>query len=277
MGMRRLKVTISYDGTAYCGFQRQGRGLVSVQDVLYAAMEGALGPFDRFGAAGRTDSGVHALGQVVAFDSDTTVPAGRVPFALNAALPPDVSALAAEDVDASFHPRFNALTKTYAYTFYGWERGALRQPLLSRYAYEVRGGLDMAAMEQAAGVLVGRHDFASFQDFGRPVRDATRTVLRCEVGRGRHALPPALGAEVGYVLVEAEGFLYHMVRIIAGTLFAVGRGRLTPGDVAAALAAGERSMTGETLPAHGLCLLEVKYGVGCGAKAEAGWSESKPT
>lgn len=274
MATRRLKVTISYDGTSYCGFQRQGRGLVSVQDVLYAAMEAALGPFERFGAAGRTDSGVHALGQIIAFDSNTTVPTERIPLALNAALPADVAALAAEDVDAGFHPRFSAVSKTYAYTFYGWGRAGngsgsagandgglhVRQPLLARYAHEVRGGLDLAAMERAARVLVGRNDFSAFQDVGRPVKDATRTVVRCEVGCGRHLQPPALGAEVGFIVVEADGFLYHMVRIIAGTLFAVGRGRLTAEDVAAALAAGDRRLAGETVPAHGLCLLEVKYG-----------------
>lgn len=255
---RRLKVTISYDGTEYCGFQRQGRGLVSVQDVLYTAIEKALGPFERFAAAGRTDSGVHALGQVVAFDTMATVPADRVPHALNAALPADVSVLAAGDVAPAFHPRFDARSKTYAYAFYGWG-GGVRQPLLSRYAYEVRGELDFAPMCRAAGILVGRHDFSAFQDVGRPVKDATRTVYRCEVGRGRHALPPSPGAETGYVVVEADGFLYHMVRIVAGTLLAVGRGRMTEQDVEAALAARDRQRTGATVPAHGLCLLEVKY------------------
>ncbi|MDP2871940.1 MAG: tRNA pseudouridine(38-40) synthase TruA [Bacillota bacterium] len=255
---RRLKITVSYDGGAYCGFQRQGRGLTSVQDVLYRAIEATLGPPARFAAAGRTDSGVHALGQVIAFDTEGTVPAERVPLALNANLPGDVSALAAEEVPFAFHPRFHAQSKTYAYTFYGWQ-GDVRQPLLARHAYEVRRAIDLAAMDLAARRLVGRHDFSAFQDVGRPVRDAARTVFRCEVGSGQHCLPPWSGSRVGFVLVEADGFLYHMVRIIAGTLFEVGRGRMDADAVAALLTSGARRGAGPTVPAHGLCLLNVKY------------------
>jgi tRNA pseudouridine38-40 synthase len=255
---RRLKVVVSYDGRAYCGFQRQGRGLVAVQDVLEMAIEATLGAPERFAAAGRTDSGVHAMGQVIAFDTLGTVPVDRVPHALNANLPADVSALAAEEVADGFHPRFNARSKTYVYTFYGWG-GDVRQPLLAQYAFLVRGPLDLAAMHRASQVFVGRRDCSALQDTGRPVRDATRTIFQCHVGAGRHELAPLTGMNVGFISVEAEGYLYHMVRIIAGTLLEVGRGKMTAEDVHTVLESRDRSRAGPTVPANGLCLLRVSY------------------
>ena len=256
---RRLKLILSYDGAAYHGFQRQRPGLVTVQDVLFDAISRVCGgPPERFAAAGRTDAGVHARGQVVAFDTTGTVPTDRLVPALNANLPPDVSVVAASEVAGTFHPRFDAVGKTYAYSFYGWGR-APRQPLLDRYSLYTPAALDPAAMDAAAATLCGRHDFRAFQDTGRPVTDATRTVAACRVLVARSEHPPWRGLDLGWVEVQADGFLYHMVRIIAGTLIDVGRGRLASGDLAQALAGGRRGDLGPTVPPRGLCLLAVHY------------------
>jgi tRNA pseudouridine38-40 synthase len=256
---RRLKLVVAYDGTAYCGFQRQGRGLTSIQDVLYDAIETTFGaPPARFAAAGRTDAGVHALGQVVAFDTEGRVPSDRAAAALNANLPPDVAVVAAAEVAPGFHPRFDAVSKTYSYCFYGWG-GRPRHPMLDRHALYFPSRLDLGGMDEAARVLEGRHDFSAFQDAGRPVADPTRTVLRCRVSAREQTTPPLLGLEVGWITVEAEGFLYHMVRAIAGTLLEAGRGRLTPSDVAAVLAGRQRRAGGPTVPPRGLCLVKVDY------------------
>jgi len=259
---RRLRVTISYDGTEYCGFQRQGRGLVSVQDVLYEAIAAVTGgPPERFAAAGRTDAGVHARGQVIAFDTSGKVPAERIPAALNANLPQDVAAVAAAEVTERFHPRFDATGKTYAYSFYGQD-GAPREPLLGRYCLYVPRQLDVAAMATAAAQLRGRHDCSALQDTGRPVKDAVRWIESCTVEIGAHQQAPWTGLPVVTISVTAQGFLYHMVRIIAGTLVEVGRGRQEPGLIARLLAEGRRSLAGPTLPARGLCLMQVHYDQG---------------
>lgn len=257
---RRIKVVLSYDGTGYHGFQRQGRGLKTVQDVLYAAIAAVTGgPPERFAAAGRTDAGVHALGQVIAFDTGGSIPAGRIVQALNANLPDDVSVVGAAEADSGFHPRFDATGKTYAYTFYGWEAGA-RQALLSRHALFVPHPPDLTAIREAAAVISGKHDFSAFQDAGRPVKDPTRTVAECRLEYGSYIRPPLAGISAAHLIVRADGFLYHMVRIIAGTLLEVGRGRLSPADVAGLLDRGERSDAGPTLPPQGLCLMKVHYG-----------------
>jgi tRNA pseudouridine38-40 synthase len=256
---RRLKVVVAYDGHAYCGFQRQGRGLTAIQDVLYEAIEAVTGaPPSRFAAAGRTDAGVHALGQVVAFDITGSLPAERVPQAFSSHLPADVSVVSATEVPLEFHPRYHATGKTYMYSFYGWG-GRARHAMLERYALHAPGRLDLAAMDQAARLLEGRHDFSAFQDVGRPVENATRTMTHCRALTGTHCLPPLHGLEVGYIQVRAQGFLYHMVRVIAGTLLEVGRGRLDASDVARALAGRDRRAAGPTAPARGLCLVEVHY------------------
>ncbi len=257
--MRRLKVVLSYDGTEYHGFQRQGRGLVTVQDVLFAAIEAVTGGLPkRFAAAGRTDAGVHALGQVIAFDTAGTIPSERVAAALNANLPGDVSAVSTEEVSPAFHPRFDAAGKEYAYTLLGFN-GKTRQALLARYALWTPGALDLTAMAAGARAIEGAHDFSAFQDVGRPVKDATRTVGLCRVVAFTYAEPPFAGIPAAQIVVRADGFLYHMVRVIAGTLVEVGRGRFDPARIAEIVAGRDRRAAGPTLPAHGLCLVRVDY------------------
>jgi len=257
--IRRVMITLAYDGANYCGFQKQGRGRPAIQDVLYSAIEAVTGaPPAGFAAAGRTDAGVHALGQVVAVNLGANIPVNRIPHALNRHLPPDVAVVSAAEVVPCFHPRFDAKSKTYAYSFYGWD-GKPRHPLLDRHALYVPGRLDLGAMDLAAAALLGRHDFSAFQDVGRPVKDATRDVTVCRVRSGTHSMPPRAGLESAYLEVSAGGFLLHMVRVIAGTVLEVGRGRFAAGDIPAILAGRDRQAAGPTLPAHGLCLVGVEY------------------
>jgi tRNA pseudouridine38-40 synthase len=233
--------------------------LATVQDALFAAIEAITGRIpQRFAAAGRTDAGVHALGQVVAFDTDGTIPIERVARALNAHLPPDVSAVGATEVGPEFHPRYDALAKEYTYTVHAFAGGE-RQALLDRWSLPLPGPLDIEAMGEAARTLVGRRDLSAFQDVGRPVADAARTIFDCRVEAFAYHEPPFTGIPVAQIVVRADGFLLHMVRVIAGTLVDVGHGRFAVADVLRIAAARDRQLAGPTLPPRGLCLMRVEY------------------
>jgi len=247
--VRNIKLTLAYDGTNYSGFQKQsGSGLPTVQDRLEEALAALAHTDIRVIGAGRTDAGVHARGQVVSFHTgDWTIPTGRIVPALNSVLPPDIAALAACEVPADFHARYSARAKTYTYTIYN---SPLRSPFHRLYTYHLPHPLDERRMSEAARLLVGEHDFSSFQAAGRPVQSAVRTLFACDVVRDGHIVR---------LTVSGSGFLYKMVRVIAGTLIEVGRGRLRPEDVAAILAARDRSLAGPTAPPHGLCLESVEY------------------
>lgn len=244
--MRRLKVTLQYDGTAYHGFQVQGE-MPTVQRELERAIASVTGERVRVIGAGRTDAGVHARGQVVHFNTSARIPADRVPMALNSLLPRDIVAVKCEEVPHTFHARYSALSKTYTYTFWN---DVFPSPFWRRYSYHVAQRLDDEAMRHAAAGYIGRHDFSAFMATGRPVRSAVRTVWRAEINRA--------GAWVVF-LVEADGFLYNMVRIMAGTLLEVGLRKRSPESVMAAILEGRRTLAGPTLPPHGLCLEMVKY------------------
>lgn len=244
-----IVLTVAYDGTDYCGFQRQRPGgKPSIQQVLEESLESLLGHPVRIAAAGRTDAGVHAEGQVINFRSPTAIPVDRLPYALNRLLPPDIVVQAAAEAEAGFHARFSARSKVYRYTIW---RAPFPSPFLRRYAWHRPGDLDVEGMIRAAVHLVGRRDFSALAGAGRPVRDAVRTVLRCEVA----SEPPRL-----LVRVEADGFLYKMVRNIVGTLVEVGRGRWEAERIPRILASRDRRQAGPTAPALGLCLEEVHYG-----------------
>lgn len=244
-----IVLTVAYDGTDYCGFQRQRPGRKpSIQQVLEEALEAVLNRPVRIAAAGRTDAGVHAEKQVINFRAPTSIPVDRLPYALNRLLPPDIVVQGAGEAEAGFHARFSARSKVYRYTIW---RAPFPSPFLRRYAWHRPGDLDVGGMMRAAAHLVGRRDFSALAGAGRPVRDAVRTVLRCEVAPAPSRL---------LIRVEADGFLYKMVRNIVGTLVEVGRGRWEAERIPLILASRDRRQAGPTAPACGLCLEDVRYG-----------------
>ena len=256
---RRVALLVSYAGGAFAGFQRQPAA-DTVQSRLEQALGALLGGPVTVRGAGRTDAGVHAAGQVV----DCLLPPGcplppqRLPQALAGRLPPDIAVAAAFAVPADFHARKSAVSKRYRYLLW---REATASPFWRPYAWHYSGHLDTAAMGAAAAVLLGRHDFRAFAGAARPVADARRTLLGAAVyGEG-----PWLAIEI-----EADGFLYRMVRAIAGTLLEVGRGAMSVADVRGLLRDGLRSAAGPSLPAHGLCLLWVRYPAAAGLPAPGG-------
>ena len=249
MSTRNIKLTVAYDGTHYHGFQEQrGTGLPTVQEALEAVLSQlAQKPVQVIGA-GRTDAGVHALGQVVNFRCDPwRIPVEKTPLAMNPLLSKDISVLMAEPVPQDFHARFSATAKTYRYSIY---HHRIMSPLQRLYCHHEPRRLDTGAMKQAAQYLLGTHDFKSFQAQGTPVRDTVRTIYRAEVVEEGPLI---------HIYVKGNGFLYNMVRIIAGTLLKAGLGKIKPEEMEHIIASKNRVLAGVTVPPRGLCLMEVEY------------------
>ena len=244
--MRRLMVTVEYDGTDFYGWQVQAEGR-TVQGALEDAVLRTTGSHSRVTGASRTDSGVHAEGQVAHFDTDSSLRATSFARALNYLLPADVSVLDCREVEAGFDARRWASSKLYRYRIL---RSRMRRPLREKFALREWRELDVAAMRECAALLVGEHDFTSFASEHTEVAGRVRRVMRSEFLEH--------GAELHY-LVEANGFLYNMVRIIVGTLLEVGRGNVAPGRFARMPAARDRKAAGPTAPARGLTLVRVNY------------------
>ena len=255
--MPRFRLTIAYDGTDFHGWQRQeppGEApLRTVQGALEEAVAVVVGSRVPVLGASRTDAGVHAAGQVAAFTADTSVPADRMALAINARLPRDVRVLEATPADPAFDPISDCTSKCYRYTIVHAERGLSAASVFDRRTtWSTWHALDASAMRAAAGALVGTHDFAAFAQVNHGRESTVRTVFGCTVSA------PADRRLV--VEVAGSGFLYNMVRIIAGTLVEAGRGKVKPEDIRRALATGDRTATGPTLPPHGLRLEWVRYG-----------------
>lgn len=244
---RNICLVVAYDGTDYHGFQRQTSPVVAVQNVLEDVLSRVFGDAVELAAAGRTDAGVHAAGQVVNFFTDGTIPVERVPSAVNCLLPPDIVVCRAFEADRNFSALHSAKEKTYRYRIL---TGDMPSPFICRYAWHIRQPLDLAAMEKAAEGLLGTHDFSSFRAAGGAPMSPVRTMQRAECSRD--------GRELSLVFT-ADGFLYHMVRNIVGTLADVGKGKLSPEDFAMILAAKDRQRASATAPACGLCLTRVEY------------------
>jgi len=243
----RYKAVITYDGTGYHGFQRQ-REDPTVQCALESALRSLTGQETAVVAAGRTDAGVHALGQVISFASSCPIPVERWVPALNACLPLTIRVRRVQRVADSFHPGKAARAKHYRY--HVRPEAHVGSPFLGRYVLEIPARLDLDAMRAACRSLVGRHDFASFQASGRPVRSTVRTLFRLSwIKRGRLILCDCVG----------DGFLYKMVRNIVGTLLEIGQGQYEPTSMAGILQARDRSAAGPTAPPHGLWLMRVFY------------------
>lgn len=256
----RYRAVISYYGANYVGWQRQLNGL-SVQEVLEKALEKTFGAPTSATASGRTDAGVHALGQVVHFDADTSIPTDKIPFAVNTHLPDDVSMLSCEIAPENFNARFSAKRKTYCYKIYVSKH---RLPVLELDHEHITYPLDLDKIEQAAKIIEGTHDFKCFEASGSVVKNTVRTVYSVDVAT-RHFDNATVRADGKFfegelsISVTGNGFLYNMVRIIAGTLVYVGIGKLTPQDVSRILETGDRKAAGKTLGAKGLTLMSVQY------------------
>lgn len=243
---QRYRATVEYDGTDFRGFQRQAQGERTVQQTLEAALWAVTGQAVTVMGAGRTDAGVHARGQVIAFDVDWCHGKAALGRAMNANLTRDVAVKEVERVERGFHPRFSASRRSYQYTVYNQ---LCRSPLLRRTTWHCRRPLVMTALNAAGGLLLGGHDFATF---GKPPtgENTVRRVFRAEWRRN--------GGLVVFS-IEADAFLYRMVRSLVGTMCQVGAGDWSIERFAAAFAAADRAQAGPTAPPQGLCLLSVGY------------------
>jgi len=247
---RRYRGKLAYDGTRYEGFQRQAAGKLTIQGELERAIEKVSVQDVTIMGAGRTDAGVHATGQVIAFDCAWRHGSDKLLGAINANLPPDIalkSLRALSEAEADFHPRYNAISRRYVYHFYA---AAVREPLWDRTRWHVGPAIDLNAMQAAADVLPGIHDFATF---GQPTQ-GTVTI------RNLHAASVEAESDGAYrFIIEANAFLKRMVRSITGSLVEVGRGFWTVEEFAEAFRAADRSRAAATAPPHGLVLAAVRY------------------
>jgi len=245
--VKRLMLTLCYDGTAYHGWQVQPNA-ITVQETLQNAIEAVTGV--RAGVIGcsRTDTGVHAAMFCCTFDTDSTVPAERMALALNMHLPDDIGVYACKEVAADFHPRYAAKGKRYTYRV---NNTHYRDPFTDRYTVRYTPALDAERLDEYAKDFVGKHDFSAFCAANADTVDNVRTVSHFSVKRE---------GDMVLFTVEADGFLYNMVRIMVGTLLDMGAGRLPADAIRAALESGNRDLAGATAPAKGLCLEKVFYG-----------------
>lgn len=243
--MRNLKITLQYNGKNYCGWQRQPNSL-GIQGTVEKAIYEITKEEVKVTASGRTDAGVHALGQVANFKTNTKIPASKIPDALNAKLPKDISIINCEDVDIDFHARYNACGKTYKYLIYN---RPYRSPLYKDLAYHVRYELDLNKIRLESQYLIGTHDFGGFMSSGSSVKDTVRTIYDVKIQENEGIIS---------IEISGNGFLYNMVRIIVGTLVDIGRGRISQ-SMKEIINSKSRSMCGHTAPAHGLFLKKVNY------------------
>ncbi len=248
----KIALTVSYDGTHFCGWQRQKNGR-SVQQTLEEAAEKFFSSPVKIAGSGRTDAGVHALAQVCHLEGETTVPPEKLRECLNGVLPPDVRVLKSAKADGSFDCTRGAKRKTYRYTAYAAES---ELPLLERYAVRVKEPLCLEKMRACASLLEGEHDFMAFCAAGSSAKTSVRTVYAVTVEEKKSD-----GHTVYEITVCGNGFLYNMVRIMAGAILSVGSGRRTEEDVLLALQTGERTHLDRTMPAKGLTMVSVEYEV----------------
>jgi tRNA pseudouridine38-40 synthase len=246
--MRNLKLKIEYDGTNYCGWQVQkGHQLKSIQEVIEKTLQRILQEKIKLIASGRTDAGVHALGQVANFKTNSKIALEKLQRALNGLLPQDIAIKSIEEAPLDFHSRFSAKSKVYRYSVLNRDYPSA---LLRNRVYYFPYPLNLGLMRKEAKALLGRHNFKSFQASDKKEREAVRSIKSIKIKKDKDLL---------HLEIEADGFLYNMVRNIVGTLLEIGRGKFPPASAARILKAKDRRLAGPTLPACGLCLLKVKY------------------
>lgn len=244
--MKRVRLIVAYDGTAYHGWQAQNNG-ITIESELNRCLGELLGEPIRVIGASRTDAGVHALGNVAVFDTESRIPAEKISYALNERLPEDIRIQKSDEVPADWHPRHCKSRKTYEYRIY---RGEFPMPVKRLYSCFLYCPLDVERMREAARILEGEHDFKSFCQKGAQVESTVRTVYSLQLEEQ--------GADL-VLRVCGSGFLYNMVRILAGTLIEVGQGRRAPESMRDILAAENRAAAGPTAPARGLTLLGYEF------------------
>jgi len=242
----RVKLVIEYDGTAYTGWQMQTNG-ITVQQVLEEAFASASGEHARIHGAGRTDAGVHAAAQVAHLDTNCSIPAHKISFAMNMLLPADIRVKESSEADDDFHARFDAKAKTYRYTYYNDKHASAIHRSTTAH---VRGHIDITAMKIAAEYIRGTHDFACFCASGSDVNSTVRTIYRLEITSDHPFI---------HIDVTGDGFLYNMVRIIAGTLVDVGMNKVSPEQVKEIIAGRDRTNASATAPARGLTMQRIYY------------------
>ena len=242
----RVKLIVAYDGTNYCGWQIQPNG-ITIEQRLNEALTDLLKEPIKVTGASRTDAGVHSLGNVCIFDTNTRMPAEKISYALNQRLPEDIVVQESCQVSEDFHPRFSKSRKTYEYRILNRK---FRNPTRRLDTYFYYYDLDLEAMQQAAAYLEGEHDFKSFASTGGQAETSVRTIYSCTVTRDE---------DIIRIRVKGNGFLYNMVRIIAGTLIKVGAGEIKPEEIKEIMAACDRSAAGPTAPAHGLTMIGLEY------------------
>lgn len=244
--VRNIKITVAYDGTSYNGWQTQTNG-IGIQQVMEEAASKVMKQKVEITGSGRTDSGVHALGQVANFRADTRIPQEKIKIALNAVLPDDIRVLDSEDVPLSFNSRFDAHDKTYMYQIYNSRVG---DPFLRNYSCFVPSRLDMEKMKRAFRLVEGEHDFYGFMSAGSQAKTTVRTVYETRFENHENLIK---------LSITGNGFLYNMVRIIAGTLIDIGKGTKEVSCIEKALKDRERSVLGQTAEPQGLFLVSVNY------------------
>ncbi len=246
MGGKRIKLTVSYEGTRYHGFQRQPTG-ITVQESLEKAIEQLQGEPVRIVGSGRTDAGVHARGQVVHFDTEAAIPPERWGAALNSVLPDDIVVRQSEQVSSSFHARYDVKSKTYRYLI---DHGRVRDVFLRNRAWHISRPLDLESMVTAATAFVGTHDFTAFCSAKADVGNRVRTITRVDIEKDGNRI---------WLTFMGNGFLYNMVRIMTGTLVEVGAGKRDVAEIPHLIEAKDRTLTGITAPPQGLYLWSVDY------------------
>lgn len=246
MEKKRIRLFVAYDGTNYHGWQVQNNG-ITIESELNRCLSELLGePIEVIGAS-RTDAGVHALGNVAVFDTQARMPAEKISYALNQRLPEDIRIQKSEEVALDWHPRHCDSRKTYEYRIY---RGEFELPTKRLYSLFTYHSLDVAKMQEAAQYFVGEHDFKSFCQVNAQVESTVRTIYEVKVYEE--------GTDL-IIRVTGSGFLYNMVRIMAGTLLEVGKGKRSPQEIAEIIKARNREAAGPTAPAHGLTLVKYEF------------------
>lgn len=245
--MKRFLMVVAYDGTCYSGYQIQPENVPTIEGMLNMTLSEFLKEEIVTIGASRTDAGVHAYGNVAVFDSKTTIPPEKLALALNTKLVGSIRVMSSREVPSDFHPRKNVIDKTYEYRI---DCSPIQFPTERKYSYHCRKNLNIEKMREAAGFLEGEHDFTSFCSAKTEKENKVRTVFQIKIEEEDYKIK---------ISVRGNGFLYNMVRIIAGTLVKVGEGKLAPEEIPEILEKKDRTLAGVTLPPQGLFLKEIRY------------------